>query len=138
MSAAAFIHINSIYNTMEYIFRKTILNIIKRQKMMKNSDLEVTTAKKQQLLMLRFFLFHRNVMIYFWDIQLFVFLNIRRISKSMTSWWLLIYERESTFLNICFGACLDRPWNLANWYKYNQGQYFWDRFWKIWKTGAKF
>ena len=47
---------------------------------------------------LRIFLFHRKVMYYSQDIQVFVFLNILRFTKSiMMSWWLLAHETGCIF-----------------------------------------
>ena len=60
---------------------------------------KVTSAIKWSLLKmyylshrLRIFLFHGKVMFRFQDIQVFVFLTISWFTKSVTSWWVLVYE----------------------------------------------
>ena len=85
---------------------------------------------------LRIFLFHRKVMIRFWDIQVFVFLMISWFTKSVTSWWLLVKETVHFWIYLLnHNSLTHQTWSIN---RYKQGEYFSEIFCTIWRTGAKF
>ena len=83
------------------------------------------------------FLFRRKVVFRSQDIQVFVFLAIPRFRKSVTPWWVLVYETGCIFwiylLN--HNSLTHQTWSI---YRYKQGEYFSEIFWTIWRTGATF
>ena len=90
-----------LYNSMWNIYRARLIKVIVILKM---SNLQVTSAAKQQLLKmwhlkhrLRILLFRRKIMFHSQDIQVFVFLTIPWFSKSVTSWWVLVHETGCIF-----------------------------------------
>ena len=79
---------------------------------------------------LRTLLFHRKVMFRSWDIQVFVLLTIQWLTKSVTSWWVSVWIY---LLN--HNSLTHQTWPID---RYKQGKYFFEIFWTIWRTGAKF
>ena len=83
------------------------------------------------------FLFHRKVMFRSWVIQVFVFLTILWLTKSVwrhdeyySTWdtvhfWIYLLNNNSL---------IHQTWSID---RYKQLQYFSESFWTIWKTGAK-
>ena len=83
-------------------------------------------------------LFLRKVIFRSRGIQVFVFLTIPWFTKSLTLWWVL----RSTWDRLHFWIYLlnrnsltHQTWSID---RCKQGQYFFETFWTIWKTGAKF
>ena len=64
---------------------------------------------------LRIFLFHRKVMFRSQDIEVFVFLTIPRSTKSVMSWWVLVFETRCIFYYIFKPQPIKSP-NLVNWW----------------------
>ena len=85
---------------------------------------------------LRIFSFHRKVMFFSEDIQVFVFLTIRWFTKSVTSWWVLVHATGCIFEYIFNHNSLSHQTRSID--RYKQGQYFSETSWIIWRTEAKF
>ena len=65
--------------------------------------LKVTSAKKRWLLLrhrLMIFLFHKEIMFCFQDIQVFIFLTIPWLTKPVTLWWVLVHKTGCIFEHI--------------------------------------
>ena len=76
-----------------------------------NRNLKVTSTTKRKLLKMchmrhrsRIFLFHRKVMFFSQDIQVFVFSTTIWFTKSVTSWWILVSETGCSFEHIFWTA----------------------------------
>ena len=83
------------------------------------------------------FLFRRKVVFRSQDIQVFVFLAIPRFRKSVTPWWVLVYETGCIFwiylLN--HNSLTHQTWSIDRW---KQEKYFSETFLTIWRTGVMF
>ena len=83
------------------------------------------------------FLFHRKVMFRSWVIQVFVFLTILRLTKSV--WrhdeYYSTWDRVHFWIYLLNNKSLThQTWSID---RYKQLQYFSESFWTIWRTGAK-
>ena len=85
---------------------------------------------------LKIILFHSKVMFRSWDIQVFLFLTIPWFTKSVTSWWVSVYETGCIFEYLLNHSSLThQAWSID---RYKQRQYFSKIIWMIWMTGTKF
>ena len=81
------------------------------------------------------FLYHRKVMLHSWYIQLFVFLTIRCLTKSVTLMSVSTLDRVHFWMYLLNDNSLTHEiWSVD---RCQQGQYFSEIFWVIWKTGTK-
>ena len=82
------------------------------------------------------FLFHRKVMFRSWVIQVFVFLTILRLTKSV--WrhdeYYSTWDRVHFWIYLLNNKLTHQTWSID---RYKQLQYFSGSFWTIWRTGAK-
>ena len=83
---------------------------------------------------LRIFSYCRKFMFCSQDIQVFVFLTIPCITKSVTSRWVLVHETRCIFEYI-FWTKAHKTWSIDS---YKQGQKFSGIFSPIWRTGPGF